>query len=174
MYSERSFMFLTVTCLIVYHTAQQSCTLFSGWNVSWHQKQASACEGMSVIHYQNIPLLCHTGCLSTAFWLPALSKVRVFDSKPTRAGQKTARRQLLQLKQPSFLFGSLLSFFCWAFSLSLSISSNSVAISAVHHPHRQCPWHNWASAKWDGWHHPLCLSPIQSGSQTPMWSLGLD
>lgn len=90
-------------------------------------------------------------------WLPALWKVCVIDSKPTRAGQETARMQVLQLKCPLFCFS--LFFLSWSRSVS-------VAISAAHPSHSEC----WASAKTNGWHHSLCMSPIQLGSHSRMCS----
>lgn len=61
-YSECSFMFISeaVSHSLSHFAQHQSCTLFSGWSVSWHElkKQVSACDGLSMIHYHNIPPFC--------------------------------------------------------------------------------------------------------------------
>ena len=140
-----------------------------------HELTQKACQCLwGPVLWFTIIIFLHSD-LSTVFWVPRWWKVGVCDLKPTGAGQKTAwRKLLLRLKRLSFSSAR----FCLS-SVGLSpchkaSASNCVAISTVHHSHRQCPWHNWASAKWDGWHHPLSSSPIQSGSQTPMWSLEHD
>lgn len=79
------------------------------------------------------------------FWLPALSKVvGVFFiqshlEQVKNSLEGTTSQALILFRYPSFSLSGFL--------LSLSISSNSVAISTVHHSHRHCPWHNWARAK---------------------------
>lgn len=150
-------------CLVVHHTLLNTYLA--------HYSPAGALADIKSRPLPNTPPDL-TGLFNTVRWLPALSEERVFDSKP-RTGQKTACRQLLLQLKWFILFSVPLSSLC-QLSLSLSIGSETAAMSTVHNSYKLCPWHNWANAKWDGWHHPLCLSPIQSGSQTPVCSLWHD
>lgn len=169
-----SFVFLTVT--LPHSLSHSAHTNLAHCSLSGMGADIKSRLCLSVIHSEDISLLSLGWCLNIELWPPVPAEVGVFDSKPTGTGQKNSLEAAASSAKVALVL--LLSVSPLPppppfFLLSFSIISNNVAISTAHHSRWQCPWHNWASAKWNRWHHPLCLctSPVRLwGTSMKLWT----